>query len=802
MPIQTSEQRANTLRIQLLCELSQSISDKAKFDICFQDKFKVLLEDVMPQQVPNQFAILHPIGILANLTTGSAISNAERTAQGYDNEGLSTYLRLCIFLGRGFGTQNEAIYFYQLLASELVAAKMQHPQANSIFDSDVHTAAEFERFQLFVDTTTTVVDRLTPFITSENDSKLDMILSLFGTADCSPVEAFYRALGFYRVLSKSRENGLGVESADLIYTRTLDDIHLSVACSAALSELLLTTKKATFQRNKLSSDLSGNIAEGRLPQTLVRLNALLPTEVTEITILPRPRLMLLVKNLLNYAEPQQRSKFVNFEIVTLLSRLLPEVKTEFGSFWDSTIKWLIRVLENENQEEGEADLPLQYSILKAFSWLASEFESNDDLSEFWLNAQPHTQRVIAGCFVSNARHTSNDQAMNLCTLIASRLMRTVSIKILEPKHKVELMGLISSGIEQVQLTAYSALQQLVDEAREDMIMSTALAKEYEEVEAELPAELLSIVLDCPIEDEAELYDSPELLPTAQRGYCMAWALLFRYFQNTPLRMRVKLINDLQAIELTEGLLGFIFSVLRLRDDKPADISKISKISLDSGYTDGRSELLANATHLYHLCLLHIPALVRSWWIDCKDRTLSTAVEQLTEKNYSTLLIQSDVQSLQSEQSKSLLKDDNLSIRVSNGGRDIFTTYEIDEQKMEMAIRIPANYPLRRVVVEGLQRIGVKDNQWRAWLLASQAVLTAQNGSILDAISLFQRNVSLHFEGVADCNICFSILSVQDKSLPSKKCQTCKNLFHSSCLFKWFKSSSQSRCPLCRTSFAF
>lgn len=53
---------------------------------------------------------------------------------------------------------------------------------------------------------------------------------------------------------------------------------------------------------------------------------------------------------------------------------------------------------------------------------------------------------------------------------------------------------------------------------------------------------------------------------------------------------------------------------------------------------------------------------------------------------------------------------------------------------------------------------------------------------MDALLLFKRNVALHFEGVAECAICYAILSA-DKALPSKKCNTCRHKFHSSCLFK-------------------
>jgi E3 ubiquitin-protein ligase DOA10 len=57
------------------------------------------------------------------------------------------------------------------------------------------------------------------------------------------------------------------------------------------------------------------------------------------------------------------------------------------------------------------------------------------------------------------------------------------------------------------------------------------------------------------------------------------------------------------------------------------------------------------------------------------------------------------------------------------------------------------------------------------------------------------------KGQTECAICYSIVS-SDKKMPDKRCQTCKHLFHSSCLFKWFASSNQSTCPLCRNPFNY
>ena len=67
---------------------------------------------------------------------------------------------------------------------------------------------------------------------------------------------------------------------------------------------------------------------------------------------------------------------------------------------------------------------------------------------------------------------------------------------------------------------------------------------------------------------------------------------------------------------------------------------------------------------------------------------------------------------------------------------------------------------------------------------------------MDGLLAFKRNVNGAMKGQTECAICYSIIS-SDKRVPDKACGTCKNLFHRSCLYKWFRSSSQNTCPLCR-----
>ncbi|SAM05926.1 hypothetical protein [Absidia glauca] len=145
-------------------------------------------------------------------------------------------------------------------------------------------------------------------------------------------------------------------------------------------------------------------------------------------------------------------------------------------------------------------------------------------------------------------------------------------------------------------------------------------------------------------------------------------------------------------------------------------------------------------------------------------------------------------------------DNEFKVRTLKASNEVSATYFVDEESMQISIKLPSNFPLQQISVEGVQKFGVKDKQWRGWMFAIAAVIGTQNGNVVDALTVFKRNVNLHFEGVGDCVICYSIISVVDRSLPKKQCRTCKNKFHASCLYKWFRSSNSASCPLCRTVF--
>ena len=128
-------------------------------------------------------------------------------------------------------------------------------------------------------------------------------------------------------------------------------------------------------------------------------------------------------------------------------------------------------------------------------------------------------------------------------------------------------------------------------------------------------------------------------------------------------------------------------------------------------------------------------------------------------------------------------------------------YLKDEVTLEMTMKLPLCYPLKGIDVSCYNRSsgggGVSEGKWRRWELQMRNLLNQSDEGLGSAISLWIHNLDREFEGVEPCPICYSILHNKLHVLPNLTCRTCKNKFHSSCLYKWFSSSQKNKCPLCQ-----
>ena len=97
------------------------------------------------------------------------------------------------------------------------------------------------------------------------------------------------------------------------------------------------------------------------------------------------------------------------------------------------------------------------------------------------------------------------------------------------------------------------------------------------------------------------------------------------------------------------------------------------------------------------------------------------------------------------------------------------------------------------------QVGISESRLRKWLLSISAYLRNGNGSLMEAIALWKANADRELRGVAECVICYAIVSSAGL-LPRLNCRTCSKSFHNTCLFTWFRSAGKSTCPHCQSAW--
>ncbi|XP_050367875.1 E3 ubiquitin-protein ligase listerin isoform X2 [Argentina anserina] len=196
-------------------------------------------------------------------------------------------------------------------------------------------------------------------------------------------------------------------------------------------------------------------------------------------------------------------------------------------------------------------------------------------------------------------------------------------------------------------------------------------------------------------------------------------------------------------------------------------------------------------------MLHIlPAYVRQWSNDLRDRSILSGIESFTRAWCSPHLIAGELSQIKKDE----IADENFTIAVSRSANEVVATYTKDETAMNLVIRLPSSYPLRPVDVDCTRSLGISEAKQRKWSMSMTLFVRNQNGALAEAIRIWKRNFDKEFEGVEECPICYSVIHTVNHALPRLACKTCKHKFHSACLYKWFSTSHKSTCPLCQSPF--
>ncbi|KAJ2688482.1 hypothetical protein IWW39_002174 [Coemansia spiralis] len=341
-------------------------------------------------------------------------------------------------------------------------------------------------------------------------------------------------------------------------------------------------------------------------------------------------------------------------------------------------------------------------------------------------------------------------------------------------------------------------------------------------------------LGVPLEEFAEAMETDELTRCA--GLRLLLSLLLVALSGDVMKGESL---DLLAEKIKpafDSALPWVFALLGLGNN-PAEATgfnpRIWDISGGLEWSSWVDELVRNpggepvfrvlAYHLVYRLAWAFPATLRSWWagLPQASRGTSIAVEGFMAKHVCPLVIDNEIGRIRSQLqgdavvgefdawsldippreptaiTEVLAEYDDSGVRASS--TQVTLTYTVDDSTLEILVKIPPTYPLSLPVFECLRRVAVNEKRWRCWLVAAQTQM-ARNCRLDSACAQVLGNIGAHFAGVEDCAICYSAVGVLDNTLPGKQCKTCKNKFHRMCLFKWFNTSNQSTCPLCRNLF--
>ncbi|KAH7392198.1 hypothetical protein DE146DRAFT_661887 [Phaeosphaeria sp. MPI-PUGE-AT-0046c] len=581
-----------------------------------------------------------------------------------------------------------------------------------------------------------------------------------------------------------------------------------LAFTNAFKEPLSASKSCERMCNELIADLTGLVIEQKGPEglrQLIQLNSLLLGQEGIVESIAKQRLVFFVKHVVPWLEMTELARPIKAELCRALIVLLPSMSDMYGDHWSSILSSLAAswaaIAKLDDQRGVESPIPFVHASLKLYAQLRTltqAEEPNDDLLDAW----KETEQSVADGLINLLKHSQHfpdefHQPLKMVNDVLARQIAKVSLKNLESTE--ELFPLLYVESQPVQQTAFNILHKQISKVQEQISIDAALEK----TTARLPEELLSLIIDAPTTLALAEANFERSVPLPLRGYLLSWLLVFDHLEHASFKVKNDYVDHIKEGDYLPGLLNFTFDFLGHAHNKPVDVSKLDVTTYEPDIESPRRDLQWLLTHLYFLCLKHVPSLTKSWFIDCKSRATVVTLEPWTEKYISPPVISAALASVTSwsTSQQDSEPDSPFNVKVSSRAREITALYTVDEQTMSMRISLPPSFPLSNASIESLARVAVNETKWQSWLRTSLGAITIFNGSLIDALTTFKRNVDGAMKGQTECAICYSIVG-SDRRLPEKRCETCKNLFHGGCLFKWFKSSGSSSCPLCRNPFNY
>lgn len=584
---------------------------------------------------------------------------------------------------------------------------------------------------------------------------------------------------------------------------TPDSTFVAAAILVGLNDALASSKTISTLCARLFSEIPGySIGSPRTLPSLVLLNLCLAVyDESQIPVEPRKQVLVLQQVTKWTDSPEEMDYRLAAETCKAITKIFPNVKEVYGPFWEKSIQYCLWLWGQAARDDTSNRLPYIYASLKLMQALKSAEEVNDDLED----ALAENKRAESEALIALLTVPHDAPATLPSQLVDALLSRTVSkIPNVKLGELSDVYQAVASPSRDIQKAAFGLLHRTIPAAQEEISVNVIIEKKP----ANLPAELLSLLLNAPSPDD---YTDEELyqFPAPVRSYLLTWHLVFDAYSKASYRVRSDYTENLKKDDLISPLLGFLADVLGHALARAIDLDKegftpehVRSYSIDLADSEpAERDMNWLLIHLFYLILKYVPGLFKSWYLDCSSKQTKVAIQSWMGRFFSPLII-SDLLDEVTEWSANQgdleggTDAEALEIKVNKPVREITASYPVDDDFGMIQIVVPQSYPLEPVDVMSVKRVAIKEDKWQSWLKGIKAVIMFGNCSLVDGLMAFRRNISLAVKDQEECAICYSIVA-QDKSLPDKKCGTCNHYFHRYCLYKWFHNSGKNTCPLCR-----
>jgi hypothetical protein len=410
----------------------------------------------------------------------------------------------------------------------------------------------------------------------------------------------------------------------------------------AFKEPLATSKTCERMCNELIADLTGLDIEQKYDEglrQLVQLNSLLYGQDGITESIAKQRLVFFVKHIVPWMQAAETARPLRSELCRALTILIPMMGDMYGEHWSDILSslaasWAATEALEENDLGTDSPIPFVHASLKLYAQLRSLTqveEANDDLIDAW----KETEQSVADGLINLLKHSQHfpdefHQPLKMVNDVLARQIAKVSLKNLESTE--ELFPLLYVESQPVQQTAFNILHKQIPEAQEQISIDSALEK----TTARLPEELLSLIIDAPTVSALAGANFERSIPLPLRGYLLSWLLVFDHLEHSSFKVKNDYVEHIKEGEYLPGLLDFTFDFLGHAHNKPIDVSKLDVTTYEPDVESPKRDLQWLLTHLYFLCLRHVPSLTKSWFIDCKSRATVVTLEPWTEKFVSQL----------------------------------------------------------------------------------------------------------------------------------------------------------------------